>query len=152
MSINLDQLAYTAIHNEGTDAYFGATVEDLALFLALRPDLWKWAGPDGGTSWLSLPGFDRALRAFVARQPQPQGEAARALPLSLTDADIDAIREVVAEELASHAEQLHGDLDDPTDGPLDQAALRRHGDAVDLVRQDTQAHCMACGHKGEVAS
>lgn len=49
-------------------------------------------------------------------------------------------------------EQLHGDLDDPTDGPLDQAALRRHRDAVDLVRQDTQDHCMACGHKGEVAS
>lgn len=94
-------------------------------------------------------------------------------PLSLTAADLDAIRavvveelrdqefvlgmvehvrEVIGEELASHAEQLHGDLDDPTDGPLDQAALRRHSDAVDLVRQDTQDHCMACGHKGEVAS
>ena len=95
------------------------------------------------------------------------------IPLSLTDTDLDAIRavvveelrdqefvlgmvehvrEVVAEELASHAEQLHGDLDDPTDGPLDQAALRRHSDAVDLVRQDTQAHCMACGHTAPVAS
>ena len=73
------------------------------------------------------------------------------MPLSLTDADLDAIRAVVVEELASHAEQLHGDLDDPTDGQLDQAALRRHGDAVDMVRQDTQAHCMACVHKGEVA-
>ena len=74
------------------------------------------------------------------------------MPLSLTDADLDAIRAVVVEELASHAEQLHGDLDDPTDGPLDQAALRRHSDAVDLVRQDTQAHCMACGHTAPVAS
>ena len=73
------------------------------------------------------------------------------ITLSLTDADIDAIRAVVAEEIARIVAALHGDLDDPTDGPLDQAALRRHSDAVDLVRQDTQAHCMACGHKGEVA-
>jgi hypothetical protein len=74
------------------------------------------------------------------------------MPLSLTDADLDAIRQVVAEEISRNNAALHGDLDDPTDGPLDQAALRRHGDAVDLVRQDTQDHCMACGHKGEVAS
>ena len=58
----------------------------------------------------------------------------------------------VAEEISRNNVALHGDLDDPTDGPLDQAALRRHGDAVDLVRQDTQDHCIACGHKGEVAS
>jgi hypothetical protein len=74
------------------------------------------------------------------------------ITLSLTDADFDAIRAVVAEEIARSVAALHGDLDDPTDGPLDQAALRRHGDAVDLVRQDTQAHCIVCGHKGEVAS
>ena len=73
------------------------------------------------------------------------------MTLSLTAADLDAIRQVVAEEISRNNVALHGDLDDPTDGPLDQAALRRHGDAVDLVRQDTQAHCMACGHKGEVA-
>jgi len=73
------------------------------------------------------------------------------MPLSLTDADLDAIRQVVAEEISRNNVALHGDLDDPTDGPLDQAALRRHSDAVDLVRQDTQAHCMACGHRGEVA-
>ncbi len=74
------------------------------------------------------------------------------ITLSLTGADLDAIRAVFAEEIARNNAAPHGDLDDPTDGPLDQAALRRHGDAVDLVRQDTQSHCMACGHRGEVAS
>ena len=74
------------------------------------------------------------------------------MPLSLTDADLDAIRAVVVEEIARNNAALHGDPADPTDGPLDQAALRRHSDAVDLVRQDTQDHCMACGHTAEVAS
>ena len=86
--------------------------------------------------------------AGVRRRPALMDGAV--MPLSLTDADLDAIRQVVAEEISRNNAALHGDLDDPTDGPLDQAALRRHGDAVDLVRQDTQAHCMACGHKGEV--
>jgi hypothetical protein len=99
-----------------------------------------WTCDEDG--WTTQPEFDAALRSWMAA----------VMPLSLTDADLDAIRQVVAEEISRNNVALHGDLDDPTDGPLDQAALRRHGDAVDLVRQDTQDHCMACGHKGEVAS
>ena len=144
-------LADEALTHEGSEAYFGATVAQLGTFLATHPNLWT---NDGKSGWYTKGDFDRALRAHIVRSAPDTGLPLHPapLPLSLTDADLAAIRAVVVEELASHAEQLHGDLDDPTDGPLDQAALRRHGDAVDLVRQDTQDHCMACGHKGEVAS
>ena len=129
-------------------------VNQLASFLSSHDELWFPTYPgDIGTGPLHgfyvLPGFYEALRRFAdAATPPPSNS----VTLSLTDADLDAIRVVVAEEIARSVAALHGDLDDPTDGPLDQAALRRHGVAVDLVRQDIQDHCMACGHKGEVAS
>jgi hypothetical protein len=137
MSTDYIALATEALTAEGPDAYFGAT----------------------STSWPRSCGTPHAVdlrrgrldhSAGVRRRPALMDGAV--MPLSLTDADLDAIRQVVAEEISRNNVALHGDLDDPTDGPLDQAALRRHGDAVDLVRQDTQDHCMACGHKGEVAS
>ena len=67
----------------------------------------------------------------------PRRLFAPAEPPSLTPTDHAAIRTIVREELRVVVAELFGDPADPTDGPLDQVALRLHRDTVDVVNAHT---------------
>ena len=59
-------LATEAITYEGSDAYHGATVEQLAEFLDTHTPLWEPATED--SAWTTLDGFGEALRSTMAAQ------------------------------------------------------------------------------------
>ena len=62
MSTDHTALATEALTAEGPDAYLGATVTQLAEFLAGNTDLWT-CDEDG---WTTQPEFDAALRSWAA--------------------------------------------------------------------------------------